>query len=271
MMRLFAAAAAAAGVVLAASTPARAQTTPAATPPQPDARAKAIEDVVAANHILAELGVVDGYGHVSVRDPSDPTRFLLARSQAPELVTSGDVLVHDLDGNVANLPAGVKLYLERFIHAAIYRARPDVTAIVHDHAPSLIPFGITGVPLRPVYHMSSFVGGGVPVFDIRKAAGKATDMLVKTPELGKALAQTLGAHPAALMRGHGVVVVGRDLQQAVFRSVYMELNARLQAQAMALGKNVIYLDADEARQAEEFNNSTLARPWALWLRKVQGK
>jgi len=269
MMRLFAAAAAA-GVALAASTSARAQTTPAATP-QPDARAKAIEDVVAANHILAELGVVDGYGHVSVRDPSDPNKFLLARSQAPELVTSGDVLVHDLDGNVANLPAGVKLYLERFIHAAIYRARPDVTAIVHDHAPSLIPFGITGVPLRPVYHMSSFVGGGVPVFDIRKAAGKATDMLVKTPELGKDLAQTLGAHPAALMRGHGVVVVGRDLQQAVFRSVYIELNARLQAQAMALGKNVIYLDADEARQAEEFNNSTLARPWALWLRKVQGK
>ena len=269
MVRLFRAAAA--GVALAASSMGRAQTAPAATPPQPDARAKAIEDVVAANHILAELAIVDGYGHVSVRDPSDPTKFLLARSQAPELVTSADVLVHELDGNVANLPPGVKLYLERFIHAAIYRARPDVTAIVHDHAPSLIPFGITGVPLRPVYHMSSFVGGGVPVFDIRKAAGKATDMLVKTPELGRTLAQTLGAHPAALMRGHGVVVVGRDLQQAVFRSVYIELNARLQAQAMALGKNVIYLDADEARQAEEFNNSTLARPWALWLRKVQGK
>ena len=254
--------------------PATAQTAPAQPPagkaPSGDARAKAIADVVAANHILADQGVVDGYGHVSVRDPTDPNKFLLARSAPPELVTEADVLVHDLEGNTP-APASVKLYLERFIHAEIYRARPDVNAIVHCHSPSLIPFGVTGLALRPLYHMSAFIGGGVPVFDIRKAAGGSTDMLVRTPELGRALAQSLGTHPAALMRGHGAVIVGRDIQQAVFRSVYTELNAKLQSQAMALGTKVIYLDAEEAKKAEESNNGTLSRPWELWMRHVKGK
>lgn len=259
-------------LALAAPAVAGAQPAPPQTPPAgapaPDARARAIADVVAANHILADQGVVDGYGHVSIRDPTDPGKFLMARSMAPEMVTATDVLVHDLDGN-APAPAGAKLYLERFIHAAIYRARPDVNAVVHSHSPSLIPFGVAGVALRPLYHMSSFLGAGVPVFDIRKAAGGATDMLVRSPELGRALAGALGSHPAALMRGHGVVVVGRDIQQAVFRSVYTELNAQLQRQALALGAKVIYLDADEARKAEASLNDTLGRPWALWLRRVQ--
>ncbi len=259
------------GFVLALAAPrvASGQSAPARGA-RPDPRAKAIADVVAANHILADRGVVDGYGHVSVRDPTDPSRFLLARSMAPELVTAADVLVHDLDGK-AEAPPDTKLYLERFIHAEIYRTHPEVNAIVHCHSPSLIPFGVTGVPLRPLYHMSSFLGGGVPVFDIRAAAGGPTDMLVKTPELGRALAKTLGQHPAALMRGHGAVVVGRDVQQAVFRSVYTELNAQLQAQALALGKKVVYLDQDEAKKSEESNNNTLARPWELWLRRVKEK
>lgn len=249
-----------------------AQTPPAekAKPPAADARSKAIADVVVANHILANEGVVDGYGHVSIRDPTDPNKFLMSRSNAPELVTAADVLVHDLDGNTP-APASVKLYLERFIHAEIYRARPDVNAIVHCHSPSLIPFGVTGVALRPLYHMSAFLGGGVPVFDIRKAAKGPTDMLVRTPELGKALAQSLGEHPAALMRGHGAVIVGRDIQQAVFRSVYTELNAHLQSQALALGSKVIYLDAEEAKKAEESTGGTISRPWELWLRKVKDK
>ena len=237
----------------------------------PDPHAKAIADVVAANHILANEGVVDGYGHVSIRDPSDPNKFLLARSSAPELVTAADVLVHDLDGNAVGAPAGTKLYLERFIHAEIYRTRPDVNAIVHCHSPSLIPFGVTGVPLRPLYHMSSFLGGGVPVFEIRNAAKGATDMLVRSPELGKALAVSLGSHPAALMRGHGAVIVGRDIQQAVFRSVYIEMNAHLQSQAMALGGKIVYLDAEEAKKSEESNLGTIQRPWDLWLRKVKDK
>jgi HCOMODA/2-hydroxy-3-carboxy-muconic semialdehyde decarboxylase len=250
--------------------PAHAQ--PAAKAPSaPDPRAKAIGEVVVANHILADQGVVDGFGHVSVRDPSDPNKFYLARSMAPELVTTADVLEHDLDGNTT-APATTKLYLERFIHAEIYRARPDVNAIVHCHSPSLIPFAATGVPLRPLYHMSSFLGPGVPVFEIHKAANGATDMLVKTPELGKALAKTLGTHPAALMRGHGAVIVGRDVQSAVFRSVYTEMNARLQGQAMALAPNkIIYLDADEAKKSEETNGALVGRSWELWLRKVRDK
>jgi HCOMODA/2-hydroxy-3-carboxy-muconic semialdehyde decarboxylase len=248
----------------------RAQTAPATPKTAPDARARAIGDVVAANHILADQAVVDGFGHVSVRDPTDPGKFLMARSMAPELVTAADVLVHDLDGNTP-APPDIKLYLERFIHAEIYRARPDVNAIVHCHAPSLIPFGTTGVVLRPLYHMSAFLGAGVPVFDIHKATGAGTDMLVRTPDLGRALAKALGPHPVALMRGHGAVVVGRDVQQAVFRSVYTELNARLQAQAIALGGKTIYLDPDEVKKAEETMTGVMSRSWELWLRKVKDR
>jgi HCOMODA/2-hydroxy-3-carboxy-muconic semialdehyde decarboxylase len=230
-------------------------------------RDAAVDDLVAANHILVDQGVLDGYGHVSVRHPADRARYLLSRSLAPELVTAADVLDHDLDGNAPDAK-GATLYLERFMHGEIYRARPDVNAVVHAHSPSLIPFGVTGVALRPLYHMSAFLWGGVPVFDIRAVAG-ASDMLVKTKELGRALAQALGGHPVALMRGHGVVVVGPDLQHAVFRSVYTEVNARLQSQAMTLGKKVTYLDAEEARRAEATMEKTLGRPWELWKRKVK--
>jgi HCOMODA/2-hydroxy-3-carboxy-muconic semialdehyde decarboxylase len=253
-----------------ASAPTLSPAQPAPAKKPLDPRAQAIADVVTANHILADQGVVDGFGHVSVRDPTDPNKFFLARSMAPELVTSADVLEHDLDGNTT-APTTTKLYLERFIHAEIYRARPEVTAIVHCHAPDLIPFGATGVALHPLYHMSSFLGGGVPVWDIHKAANASTDMLVRTPELGKALAKTLGTHPAALMRGHGAVIVGKDVQQAVFRAVYTELNAKLQSQAMALGGKVIYLDADEAKKSEETNSALVGRSWELWLRKVRDK
>ncbi len=235
-----------------------------------DPRGKAIADVVAANLILADQGVLDGYGHVSVRDPADPTKFSMARQVAPELVTSADVLVHDRDGNAPAAP-DARLYSERFIHSEIYRVRPDVMAIVHCHAPSLVVFGVNRVALRPLYHMSSFLGAGVPVFDIRKAAGGATDMLIRNPELGRALAKALGSHPVALMRGHGAVIVGRDIQQAVFRSVYTMVNAQLQSQALATGGKVIYLEPDEAKMAAESNDGTLARPWELWLRKVKDK
>jgi ribulose-5-phosphate 4-epimerase/fuculose-1-phosphate aldolase len=246
-----------------APTTARAQ----ATKPAEDPRSKAIADVVLANHILADQGVVDGFGHVSVRDPADPNKFLMARSMAPELVAAADVFEHDLDGNATAGP-NVRLYLERFIHAEIYRARPDVMAIVHCHSPSLIPFAATGVALKPLYHMSSFLGPGVPVYEIRKGNG-STDMLVRNGELGKALAKSLGTHPAVLMRGHGAVIVGKDVQQAVFRSVYTQLNAQLQSQAMALGAKVTYLDAEEAKKSEETNNGNIPRAWELWVRKVK--
>jgi ribulose-5-phosphate 4-epimerase/fuculose-1-phosphate aldolase len=258
-------AAAALGVGLPAARPAGAQPASAGPPDPP-----LLEDLVAANRILVDQGVLDGYGHVSARHDRDPARFLMSRSIAPELVTAADVLEYGLDSEPV-AAAGRTSYLERFIHGEIYRARPDVRAVVHSHSPSVIPFGATGVPLRPLYHMSAFLAGGVPVWDIRAAAGGATDMLVRTPALGRALAQTLGPRPVVLMRGHGVVVVGTSLPQVVFRSVYTEVNARLQAQALALGGGVTYLSPEEATRAEASIAGTLGRPWELWKRKLGGR
>jgi ribulose-5-phosphate 4-epimerase/fuculose-1-phosphate aldolase len=229
-----------------------------------------IDDLVAASRILADQGVVDGYGHVSARHDRDPNRYLMSRSLAPALVTAADIMEYDLD-SVPVDPRGRASFIERFIHGEIYKARPEVMAVVHNHSPSVIPFGVTSVPLRPLYHMGAFLGGGVPVFDIRTAAGGATDMLVRDGALGRALAQTLGARPVALMRGHGAVVVGPSLPVAVFRSVYTEVNAKLQAQALALGGPVTYLDPEEARKAETNVAGTIARPWELWKRKALGK
>ena len=249
------------------ATRAAAQTAPASAGPVDRAL---IDDLVAANRILADQGVVDGYGHVSLRHPADPQRYLMSRSIAPELVTAGDVMEYDLDSTAVDA-RGRTSYLERFIHGEIYRVRPDVKAVVHNHSPSVIPFGVSTAPLRPLYHMSAFLGGGVPVFDIKVAAGQPTDMLVRTPALGRALAQTLGDRPVALMRGHGAVVVGDSLPRVVFRSVYTEVNARLQAQAMALGGPVTYLDDEEARRADASVGGTVPRPWELWKKKALPK
>lgn len=223
-----------------------------------------IEDLVAANRILADQGVVDGYGHVSVRLDGDPGRYLLARSLAPELVTAADIMEFDLDSRPVD-GRGRAMYLERFIHGEIYKVRPDVTSIVHHHSPSVIPFTISTVPLRPLYHMSSFIGAGVPNFEIRTAGGM-TDMLVSNPDLGRALAKTLGGHPAALLRGHGSVVVGSTLPLAVGRSIYMEINAKLQMQALALPGSLTYLDPEEVRKVEA--RQDYARSWDLWKRKA---
>ncbi len=253
-----------AGGALAGVRDVLAQTPPATAGPVDP---KLIEDLVAANRILADQGVVDGYGHVSVRHEKSPDRYLMSRSIAPELVTAADIMEYDLD-SVPVDARGRTSYLERFIHGEIYRVRPDVRAIVHNHSPSVIPFGVTGVPLRPLYHMSAFLSAGVPVFDIRQASGGMTDMLVRTAALGQALASTLGTRPVALMRGHGAVVVGASLPLVVFRSVYTEVNARLQSQAMALGGQVTYLDPEEARLAEASVSGTAPRPWELWKKKA---
>jgi HCOMODA/2-hydroxy-3-carboxy-muconic semialdehyde decarboxylase len=239
--------------------------TPAASAGPADPRL--IEDLVAANRILVDQAVLDGYGHVSARHDRDPGRYLMARSIAPELVTAADIMEYDLDSTPVD-PRGRTSYLERFIHGEIYKTRADVRAIVHSHSPSVIPFGVTGVPLRPLYHMSAFLAGGVPVWDIRGASAEMTDMLVRDGALGRALAQSLGQAPVALMRGHGNVVVGAGLSQVVFRSVYTEVNARLQAQAMALSGAVTYLDPAEARKAEASLAGTLGRPWELWKKKA---
>ena len=234
--------------------------------PDPDL----IDDLVAANHILSDQGVVDGFGHVSVRHDTDPTRFLLARSMAPGLVSANDILELDLDGNAFE-PRGRTLYVERFIHSEIYKAHPDITAVVHSHSPSIIPFGITNVPLRPIYHMSSFLGAGVPVFEIREAWGAATDMLIRDPALGAAVARKLGGSAVVLMRGHGNVVVGQSIEQVVFRAIYTEINARLEAEALRLGQGEVnFLNAEEAAASSATNNAVLGRAWELWRQRALG-
>jgi len=229
-----------------------------------------IENLVAAYRILAQQGVLDGFGHVSARHNRAANRFIMSRSLAPELVTAADLIEFDLDGNAVDAK-GRALYSERFIHAEVYRARSDVRAVVHNHAPSLIPFSVSSIALRPMYHMASFIGNGVPVFDIRKSFGM-TDMLVSDSAKGRALAQTLADKNCVLMRGHGVVVIGPTVQHAVGRSVYLEVNARVQAQAMALGGSVTYLDPQEAQKMMEAGeNRGYERPWELWKAKAMGK
>jgi ribulose-5-phosphate 4-epimerase/fuculose-1-phosphate aldolase len=224
-----------------------------------------VDKLVVANRILYDQGVVDGFGHVSVRHNGSPVHFLLARNMAPALVCREDILTFDLDG--AALDAnGRRVYLERFIHGEIYRLRPDVHAVVHSHSPSVIPFGVTRQPLRPVFHMSGFLGQGTALFDIRDGAGD-TDMLISNGQLGKALAATLGARSTVLMRGHGSTVVGSSIEQAIYRAIYAEVNAKLQMQAMGLGE-VTYLSEQEAAKAMATNDTQLARVWELWSKRI---
>jgi len=223
-------------------------------------------ELATANRILFDQGVVDGFGHVSVRDPGDPGRFLLARSMAPGLVTPKDIMQFDLDGAPID-PRGRAVYLERFIHGSIYKARPDVTSVVHSHSPAIIPFGITPQKLRPVYHMSGFLGDNVPVFEIRRSAGDASNMLIDSVKLGDDLAGTLGGAIVALMRGHGSVAVGQSLRHAVYRAVYAETNARLQSEALRLGP-VTYLSSGEAKSTKELQDKTFNRAYELWARRV---
>jgi HCOMODA/2-hydroxy-3-carboxy-muconic semialdehyde decarboxylase len=228
-----------------------------------------IADLVVANHILSDQGVLDGFGHVSVRHPANPNRFLMSRSLAPALVTAEDIMEYDLDGQPVDA-RGRASFLERFIHSEIYRARPDVNAVIHSHSPGVIPFGVSQVPMRPVYHISSFLAPSVPVFEIRRAGGM-TNMLVGNGELGKALAQALGDRPVALMRGHGDVVVGPKLSLAVFRAIYTEVNARLQSQAVALGGPINFLEPEEAAKATLVNEQVHLRAWELWKRDALAK
>ncbi len=227
-----------------------------------------VEDLVAANRILAMQGVLDGWGHVSVRHNRDSNRFLLSRSLAPELVTARDILEFDLENNPIDAK-GRNLYTERFIHGEIYKVRPDVTAVVHMHAPPVIPFGVIDVPLKPIYHRAAFIGLGVPIFEIRDAAGM-TDLLIRDPALGRALAKSIADKPAVLMRGHGATVVGPSLQRLVGRSIFLAMNASLQSQAMALapGGRINYLDPEEARLIEEREGYGLGRAWEAWKRKA---
>ena len=226
-----------------------------------------LKDLVAAYRILAAHGVIDAYGHVSMRSPDNPKRYFIARSLAPEIVQVEDIMEYDLDSKPLD-ERGRESVRERFIHGEIYKARAEVVAVVHNHSPSVIPFSVTGVPMKPIYHMASFIGDGVPNFEIRKVA-KGTDLLVKTPALGAALAKTLGKSSAALMRGHGSVTVGENIARAVGRSIYLEQSARLQMQAMTLSKKVTYLDAGEVKASAPVQD--YKRAWPMWREKALAK
>jgi len=253
------------GCIAAALSPALAgaQTAPVSAGPADPAL---IEDLVNANRILFDQGVVDGFGHVSVRHDKNPDRFLLARSMAPGLVTPADIMEFDLDGAAVD-SKGRAVYLERFIHGKIFRLRPEVKSVVHSRSPAVIPFGVSRVALRPLYHMSGFLGAGAPVFEIRNAGGPGTDMLIRDRVLGRALAVELGDHPVILMRGHGSVVVGPSVRLSVFRAVYTELNARMESEALRLG-DVTFLNEQEAASAMATNATLVDRPWELWRRKA---
>ena len=224
----------------------------------------AVRDLVLANHILATKEVLDGYGHISVRDPDNPNLYMIARSMAPGLVTAADIMTFDLDSKAVGGDTRVG-YLERFIHGEIYRARPDVNSVVHSHTPEVIPFGATGIQLRPLYHMTSFIGSGVPIFEIRNyRAPTSKSMLVTSQQLAQPLARLLGDKAAVLMRGHGAVIVARSIPEVVGRGVYLKQNAALQATAMALSKQVIYLEGDEGLADTMY--SSYGRDWAVWSR-----
>ena len=224
-----------------------------------------IDDLIAANRILAEHGVIDAYGHVSIRSPHDPKRFFLARNIAPETVQAGDLLEYGLDGEPLDQSRKRDSVTERYIHSEVYRARPEVMAVVHNHSPSVVPFSVTGVPMRALFHMAAFVGEGVPNFEIRKVK-KGSDLLIRDAKLGAALAKTLAAKPACLMRGHGSVVVGENLPRAVGRSVYLEISARMQMQARLLSSKITFFDAAEVKASNPIQD--YKRAWPLWREKA---
>lgn len=246
---------------------ANAQSAPtSAGPPDP----KLIEDLVAAGRILADHGLLDGWGHVSVRHDKDSNRYLMSRGLSADMVTAKDIIEFDLDSRPVDthgLPMS-GLFTERYIHGEIYKMRPDVVAVAH--APSLIAFGDTKVPLKPMYHRAAFIAFGIPVFEIRDKAGM-TDMLIRNMNLGHDLAEALGDHPAILMRGHGAAITAPTLQRVVARTIFLSLNATLQADAMRMGASINYLDIEEARKIEAREGHGLARTWEGWKRKVMTK
>jgi ribulose-5-phosphate 4-epimerase/fuculose-1-phosphate aldolase len=233
----------------------------AVTPEQEDA--ERIAELVLANHILADQGVVDGFGHISVRSAKNPNHYFISRSLAPALVSADDIMEYDLDDNAIDA-RGRTSYLERFIHSEIYKARPDVQSVVHSHSPAVIPFSVSDVPLRPISHMAGFLIRRVPVFEIRDTGGNETDMLIRNKVLGAALAKVLDQGAVALMRGHGDVVVGQSIKTAVSHAIYTDLNARLLAEALRLGGNVIYLNEVEAAKIGEINDTQVDRAWGVW-------
>jgi len=237
----------------------------------PDTDEQRIDDLVIANHILFDQGVLDAYGHVSVRSVRNPSHYFLSRSRAPGLVTKADIMEFDQDSNPID-QRGRPMYSERFIHGEIYRARPDAQAVVHCHSPAVIPFGVTGVPLRPIIHMAGFLPQRVPTFEIRDVEGPGNGMLVQNKTTGAAVARALGPSSVVLMRGHGMAVVGPSVRHAVFRAIYTQLNAQVELESLKLGQ-VVFLNPVEAAKVDVVNEGSLLsanpRQWRLWQAQAE--
>lgn len=224
-----------------------------------------IDDLIVATRILVNEQVIDGFGHASVRDPSRSDRYFMTRDNFSWADEEGYIIELDLDSNPCR-SNGSMPSLERFIHGEIYRARPDVNAIVHTHSPALIPFGVSKTPLKPLYHMCGFLAAGAPIFDMQDQHG-LTNMLVQTTERGRSLASSLGKSAVVLMRGHGATVVGGSIKEAVFRAVYVTINARCQPIAIQLGEPK-FLDHEEAVKTDELHQAVLNRPWDYWKSRL---
>jgi len=230
---------------------------------------KAMREVVIANRILAHEGVLDAYGHVTVRHPDDPGKFLMSRSRSPELVTLSDIITFKLDCTPID-DLGRPMYAERPIHGGIYEARPDVMAVCHNHAYDLIPFGVTKTPLRPIFHVAGCTGAEVPVWDIKTKFGDKTNLLVVNMEQGRDLAKMLGKNTVCLMRGHGCAVAGSSIFETVAASIYTMVNARVLMDAMRLGGEVTYLSPGEVQAQIEVTRGPLAgaRAWEYFVRRA---
>ena len=227
-------------------------------------RVAAISELVIANRVVAHLKLVDSFGHVTVRNPENPQRFFMSRARAPRLVTKEDILEFDLDSTPVDL-RGLKPYSERFIHGCIYKSRPDVMAICHNHAHELLPLAVTKTVMRPALHTAAVIGREDPVWDIRDEFGD-TNMLVTSNEMGNSLAAAVGNGKAALMRGHGSVIVGANVQDAVFSAFYLRLNAEIMIKAMAMGEAITYLSPGEVDLSGELHSQPAAqgRAWEDW-------
>ena len=226
---------------------------------------KSIDDLVLATRILVNEHVIDGFGHASVRDPNRSDRYYMTSNNTVKTDEKDFIIELDLDSNSCKTD-GPKPSLERFIHGEIYRARPDVNAVVHTHSPSLIPFGVSKTPLQPLYHMCGFLAAGVPIFDIRHLHG-ITNMLIQNNELGRSLASSLGKSAVVLMRGHGATIVGSSIKEAVYQAIYATINAHLQPIAMQLGEPT-FLDQQEAFKTDELHHAVMERPWNFWKSKL---
>jgi HCOMODA/2-hydroxy-3-carboxy-muconic semialdehyde decarboxylase len=255
--------------ITALAAPSRAQAPQAPQAQAADTNEARIEDLITASHILANEGILDSFGHATVRSVTDPTHFFMPRAMPPALVSRADIVELDLDCKpvTANAP---RLNGERYIHCEVYKARPDVQSVIHTHDLAVLPFGLTGTTLKPVVAQAGFLPKETPLFEVRDAYGPSAQergMLVLNSMLGKALATKLGSNPVVLMRGHGETVVGRSVKEATVRTLYINIDARAQAAAAAMGPKLVALDdAELATNARE--NFDADRPWENYRQRM---